>query len=142
VSGRASAPEQLHAADIRVLLVDDHALVREMLAELLSQEADLTVVGECEDGSQVVDAAARLHPDVVVMDLNMPVMDGLAATEALRSVHSESRVVVLTADGNAARERAAAAGASAVVPKGAEADALLHCVRCVALGHEPCQYCL
>jgi DNA-binding NarL/FixJ family response regulator len=142
VSGRVSAPEQLHAADIRVLVVDDHALVREMLAELLSQESDLTVVGSCEDGSQVVDAAARLRPDVVVMDLNMPVMDGLAATEALRAVAPGPRVVVLTADGAAARPRAAAAGADALVPKGADPEALLTCVRCVALGREHCPYCL
>ncbi|WP_448627830.1 response regulator [Geodermatophilus sp. URMC 64] len=142
MSGRTSAPEQLHDQDIRVLVVDDHALVREMLAELLSQEAGLTVVGACEDGSQVVDAAARLRPDVIVMDLNMPVMDGLAATEALRALAPEPRVVVLTADGDGARPRAAAAGADALVPKSADPEELLTCVRCVALGQEPCPYCL
>jgi len=129
-------------AQIRVLVVDDHALVREMLAELVSEESDLTVAGECEDGSQVVDAAARLHPDVVLMDLSMPVMDGLAATQALRAALPEPRVVVLTADGVAARSKAAAAGASALVPKGIAADALLGCVRTVALGHGGCPYCL
>src|SRR4051794_39497820 len=68
------------SAGIRVLLVDDHPLVRRTLAEALSDEDDLTVVGECEDGSQVLEAATRLRPDVVFMDLSMKVMDGLAAT--------------------------------------------------------------
>ena len=130
------------SADIRVLLVDDHPLVRTTLAEMLSEEDDVTVVGECEDGSQVVEAAQRLHPDVVFMDLSMPVMNGLAATEALRAVQPEARVVVLTGEGPAARPRAAAAGASALVPKGTKPDALLDCLRTVALGCTSCPYCL
>ena len=130
------------AADIRVLVVDDHPMVRESLSELLSDEDDVTVVGECEDGSQVVEAASRLHPDVVLMDLSMPVMDGLAATEALRAAQPGPRVVVLTAEGAGARAKVLAAGAHALVPKGVGADALLSCLRTVGCGCGRCPYCL
>ena len=82
-------PRPSSRADIRVLLVDDHPQVRTMLAEILDDEDDLTVVGECADGCEVVEAAERLQPDVVCMDMSMPVMDGLAATEALRSAGAD-----------------------------------------------------
>jgi len=129
------------SADIRVLVVDDHPMVRASLSELLSDEYAFTVVGECEDGSQVVEASARLRPDVVLMDLSMPVMNGLAATEALRAVQSESRIVVLTAEGPDARAQVVAAGAHALVPKGTRARALLECLRTVVVGCECCPYC-
>jgi DNA-binding NarL/FixJ family response regulator len=129
-------------ADIRVLVVDDHDLVRTTLSELLSDEDDVTVVGECEDGSQVVEAAERLQPHVVLMDLSMPVMDGVEATEALRAARPGSRVVVLTAEGAGARARVEAAGAHALLPKGVRADALLSCLRTVRCGCGCCPYCL
>lgn len=127
---------------IRVLVVDDHPAVRAALAARLSDEADLTVVGECEDGCEVVEAATRLRPDVVFMDLSMPVMDGLAATEALRDGRLEARVIMLTADGAGVREGAAAAGARAVVPKGTPSERLLRCLRTVATDGDGCPYCL
>jgi DNA-binding NarL/FixJ family response regulator len=130
------------APDIRVLVVDDHEMVRTTLSELLSDESDVTVVGACEDGSQVVEAASRLRPDVVLMDLSMPVMDGVAATEALRAAQPGPRVVVLTGEGAAARARVAAAGAHALVPKGVRADALISCLRTVRCGCGCCPYCL
>jgi len=130
------------SADIRVLLVDDHPLVRRTLAEALSDEDDLLVVGECEDGSQVVEAATRLRPDVVFMDLSMPVVDGLTATEALRASQADARVIVLTGEGTESRPAAAVAGAHALVPKGARLDALLRCLRTVAVGGTDCPYCL
>ena len=129
------------AEPIRVLVVDDSPVVRRALVDFLSDEDDLTVVGCCEDGSEVVLAATRLQPDVVFMDLSMPVMDGLAATEALRDVQEEARVIVLTADG-AARGRAEAAGARALVPKGTRTEDMLRCLRTVAQGGDGCPYCL
>ena len=129
-------------AEIRVLLVDDHPMFRRTLAESLDEEDGLVVVGECEDGSQVVEAAARLHPDVVFMDLSMPVMDGLAATVALHSAQPGTPVIMLTGDGASARSRAAAAGARAVVPKGARADGLLRCLRTVLADGDGCPFCL
>jgi DNA-binding NarL/FixJ family response regulator len=130
------------APDIRVLVVDDHETVRTTLRELLSDEDGVTVVGECEDGSQVVEAASRLRPDVVLMDLSMPVMDGVAATEALRAVDPDPRVVVLTGEGAAAKARVVAAGAHALVPKGVRAAALVTCLRTVRCGCARCPYCL
>ena len=129
------------AADIRVLVVDDHPMVRASLTELLNEEDAFTVVGECEDGSQVVEASARLKPDIVLMDLSMPVMNGLAATEALRAVQTEPRIVVLTGEGPDARSEVVAAGAHALVPKGTRAGALLDCLRTVVVGCQCCPYC-
>jgi len=125
---------------IRVLVVDDHPLVRSTLTDLLSDEPDLTVVGECEDGSQVLDAVERLHPDVVLMDLSMPGMGGLAATEALRAVRPAPRVVVLSAQ-TGVRSEVRAAGADALVPKQLRSGALLACLRTVVVGCRCCPYC-
>ena len=127
--------------DIRVLVVDDHPLVRTALTEVLESEDGLTVVGECEDGSQVVDAAEQLRPDVVCLDMSMPVMGGLAAAEALRAAQADVRIIVLTAE-SPSRSTVAAVGADALVPKRARPDALLNCVRAVAAGATDCPYCL
>jgi len=81
---------------IRVLIADDHQLIRQALADLFEGTPDITVVGECSDGSQVVAAVAATRPDLVLMDLQMPVMDGLQATRELLDSHPEVRVVVLT----------------------------------------------
>ena len=129
-------------AEIRVLLVDDHPMFRRTLAETLDEEDGLVVVGECEDGSQVVEAAARLHPDVVCMDLSMPEMDGITATQALRAAHPDARVIVLTGEDGGVRPGAVAAGASALVPKTTRLHALLRCVRTVAGSGTDCPYCL
>jgi len=102
--------------DIRVLVVDDHPLVRSTLTDLLSDEPGLTVVGACEDGSQVVEAVERLRPEVVLMDLSMPVMNGVAATEALRAIRPGPRVVVLTAEPDARPEVEAAGGRRTCAP--------------------------
>ena len=128
--------------EIRVLVVDDHPMVRATLAECLADEEDLTVVGECEDGSQALATAAEVRPDVVVMDMSMPVLDGLAATRALRASLPEPRVVMHTAAGPEIRAEAAGAGAHALVPKAISPAALLDCVRAVVAGDESCPYCL
>jgi DNA-binding NarL/FixJ family response regulator len=127
--------------NIRVLVVDDHPLVRTALTEALESEDGMTVVGECEDGSQVVAAAAQLLPDVVCLDMSMPVMGGLAAAEALRAAQADVRIIVLTAE-SPERSTVAAVGADALVPKRARPDALLSCLRAVAAGASGCPYCL
>ncbi|GIF45867.1 LuxR family two component transcriptional regulator [Asanoa ferruginea] len=81
---------------VRVLLVDDQALFREALAMLLGVHADIEVVGEAGDGAQALDRTADLRPDVVLMDLRMPVLDGIAATRRLRAEHPAVRVIALT----------------------------------------------
>jgi len=81
---------------VRVLLVDDQALFREALAMLLGVRDDIEVVGEAGDGAQALDRVADLRPDVVLMDLRMPVLDGIAATRRLRAEHPAVRVIALT----------------------------------------------
>ena len=127
--------------DIRVLVVDDHPRVREALTEALHGEEGLTVVGECADGSEVVDAAMELRPDVICMDMSMPAMGGLEATQALRAAEVDVRVVVLTAE-SPERAVVAAVGADALVPKSARSGPLLDCLRAVAVGAGGCPYCL
>jgi DNA-binding NarL/FixJ family response regulator len=126
---------------IRLLLVDDHEFVRATLAEVLGGEADMTVVGQCADGSQVVSTAAKTHPDVVLMDLSMPKVDGLTATKALLQADPGARVVMLTSHA-AARERAAAVGARAYVVKGGDPSELVDCIRSVATDCRCCSCCL
>ena len=125
---------------VRVLVVDDHASFRGMLIEFLSAQDDIEVVGECEDGSQVLPAVVRLRPHVVLMDLSMPVVDGDEATRILRAAEPDVGVVVLTADGTEALERARAAGAQALVPKDADPEALLRCLRSVAVDCPCCPF--
>jgi len=81
---------------IRVLIVDDHAFVRMSLEQLLGATDDIAVVGACADGSEVVTAAAQLAPDVVLMDVRMPNVNGLDATRALLAVQPHVRVLILT----------------------------------------------
>jgi DNA-binding NarL/FixJ family response regulator len=130
------------ADTLRVLLVDDHAMFRAGIKALLEADGRVTVVGEASTGDEGVDRVRALKPDVVVMDLSMPVMDGLAATQALRAAYPEPRVVMHTASGAEVRSQVAVAGAHALVPKGIRLDELLGCVRAVAVGCACCPYCL
>jgi DNA-binding NarL/FixJ family response regulator len=84
------------ADPIRVLVVDDHPIVRQGLVAYLGKRADIAVVGEADDGQRAVSAAARLRPDVVLLDLVMPRMDGVEATRRLRELVPDSRILVLT----------------------------------------------
>ena len=83
-------------APIRVLITDDHAIVRKGLAMLLATERDMKVVGEAQDGQEAVEKAGPLKPDVVLMDLVMPRMDGIEATRKITEAHPEVKVLVLT----------------------------------------------
>jgi NarL family two-component system response regulator LiaR len=85
---------------IRVLLADDHAVLREGLHTLLSLQNDIEVVGEAENGQIAVEMAKQLHPDVVVMDIAMPIMDGLEATRVLKQQLSDVRVLILSQHDN------------------------------------------
>jgi two-component system response regulator NreC len=81
---------------IRILLVDDHAILRDGLRALLSYYPDVEVVGEAGDGSQALELVERLAPDIVLMDIAMPVMNGLEATQRIRQEHPETRILILT----------------------------------------------
>lgn len=119
---------------VRVLVVDDSPLVREGLTALLDAEPDLVVVGACTDGDEVVEAAEQLRPDVVLMDLLMPNVDGLTATRQLLAARPGTRVVVLTGDALAGRRAALDAGAVAYVRKRGNSADLLDRIR--AAGHQ------
>ena len=123
---------------IRVLVVDDHAMVRAGLQQLLASASDIDVVGLAVNGAEAVGLAAQVHPDVVLMDLQMPVMDGVAATAALREAHPEMSVVILTSFSD--RDRivgAIDAGAVGYLLKDASPDEILAGVRAAARGESP-----
>ena len=126
------------SGDVRVALVDDHRLVRVGLRSLLESTPGFTVVGEAGDGREAVDLVAATEPDVVLMDLSMPGVDGVTATRAIAAAHPEVRVLVLTSFTDRARvQEVLAAGATGYVLKDAEPDDLLAAVRAAARGHVP-----
>jgi DNA-binding NarL/FixJ family response regulator len=122
---------------IRVLLVDDQALIRAGFRMILDAEDDMEVVGECADGTQAVDSARRLEPDVVLMDIRMPEMDGIEATRliAVREGEAGPRVLMLTTfDLDEYVYDALRAGASGFLLKDVPAEELVAGIRVVAQG--------
>ena len=119
----------------RVLLADDQPLVREGFRRVLSRAEGLQIVGEAADGAQAVDAARRFNPDVIVMDIRMPIMDGLTATEKILAANDHVRVLVLTTfDLDEYVFRALRAGASGFLLKDTPLDELVVAIRLVAAG--------
>ena len=120
---------------IRVLLVDDHAVVRAGLRLFLADQADLEVVGEADDGASAVARAQELGPDVVLMDLRMPRLDGIEATRQIRAALPQTAVVVLTTYTDTANVgQAIAAGAIGYVPKDVSPPELATTIREAAHG--------
>lgn len=125
---------------INILLVDDQAAVRVGLRMRLALEPDLHVVGEAGNGLEALHAVQALTPDVVVMDVEMPQMDGISATQMLRDLTPQVGVVMLSIHGDAeTRERAEAAGAVAFVEKQGPDMLLLAAIRKAA--YEPTRLC-
>jgi DNA-binding NarL/FixJ family response regulator len=123
---------------IRVALVDDHRLVRVGIASMLAAAQDIEVVAEAADGGEAVELLARIDADVVLMDLSMPVLDGVEATRRILAARPDSRVVVLTSFAEQKRVRdAVAAGAIGYVLKDCAPPELLAAVRAAAAGHAP-----
>jgi DNA-binding NarL/FixJ family response regulator len=122
----------LHA---RVLVVDDHSLLRTGVSNIINQEHDLEVVAEAANGRDAIDAFLVHHPDVVLMDLRMPGMEGVEAIGRIREIDPQARVVVLTTyDADEDIARALQAGAKAYILKDIAADALVACIRDVLAG--------
>ena len=120
---------------IRVLIVDDHAMVRRGMRDFLDLHPDLEVVGEAADGEAALEATDTLRPDVVVMDLMLPVLDGIAATAQLKARHPAVEVVAITSFIEEERVTAAIeAGASGFLLKDAEADDLAAAIRAARQG--------
>lgn len=123
------------SATIRVVIVDDHPVVRDGLAGMLAGAEDLEVVGQGSNGREALVLVEELNPDVVLMDLRMPLLDGIAATEALVLHHPDIRVLVLTTYDTTADVRSAiAAGASGYLLKDAPRTELFAAIRTVAQG--------
>ena len=122
-------------APVRIVLADDHALVLDGLRSVLAEEQDLHVVATATDGERVLDAVRRFHPDVVVMDLKMPYMSGLACLQKLRAEKLNVRVLILSAFGDAHSLRTAVeAGADGFVLKTDSPRATVDAIRQVASG--------
>ena len=120
---------------IRLIVVDDHPVVRDGLKGMVASQADLEVVGEAANGEEAVALAEQLHPDVVLMDLRMPVLDGVAATDRIRERLPETRVLVLTTyDADADILRAVEAGATGYILKDAPREELFRAIRLTARG--------
>jgi NarL family two-component system response regulator LiaR len=120
---------------IRLLVVDDHKVVRQGMRFMLMQEPDIEVVGECENGAEAVQAVGRLRPDVVLLDLLMPVMDGITALRSILEVAPLTRVIVLTSDQEDRRiVEAIRAGALAFLLKTSGVEQIVESVHAAARG--------
>ena len=119
----------------RVLLADDHALLRTGVANIINQEPDLRVVAEAGNGVEAIEAYERHRPDITLLDLRMPMMEGVEAVRQIRQRDANARVIVLTTyDTDDEISQALKAGAKAYVLKDISADGLVSCIRDVLAG--------
>ena len=120
---------------IRVLLADDHAIVRNGVAQILNEERGISVVAEAADGAEAVDLFARIRPDVALVDLRMPKLEGVQVVEQIRERFPDAAIVILTTyDTDNDIERALRAGAKAYLVKDVSPQDLVACVRAVHAG--------
>ena len=123
-------------APLRVVLADDHVVLRQALATLLGTRPDVDIVAEVSDGHEAIDAADRLRPDIVIMDLSMPRLNGCDATRQIRARFPAVRVIILSAYGDAsAVGQAIAAGASGFIIKRSDVDELVLALQLVTSGN-------
>ena len=134
--GTGARGERIRAGKITVLIADDHPVVRQGLRVLLSLHADIDVVGEASDGAEAVELAAAVAPDVILLDLKLPGLDGLGVLAELRDRNLPARVLVLTSVADSASVTVAMrAGAAGFLYKDVDPDALVRAVRSVHDGH-------
>jgi two-component system response regulator NreC len=130
-----TTPLEAPVTTTRILLADDHPILLSGLSALLDCEPDLTVVGAAKDGIEAVRLAKHLHPDIVLMDMNMPKMDGLTALKAIKEQLPLTRVIILTSvDDETVLFKVIQAGGSGYVLKKAAEDELLTAIRAVQAG--------
>jgi two-component system response regulator DegU len=121
---------------IRVLVVDDHRLVRQGLRALLASAPDIEVIGEARDGREAIDMATDQTPNIILMDVDMPRLSGLQATQAIRALDLESRIIILSMYSDEALVRQAMRnGARAYLLKSADRDELISTIRSVNEGN-------
>jgi len=122
---------------IQILISEDHAVVRQGLAAIIKDEPDMAVVAQAENGQQAVELYRQYHPDVVLMALQMPVLDGVGAIAQIKAEFAEAQIIVLTTyDGDEDIYRGLQAGAKGYLLKGATAEELLDAIRKVQQGHK------
>jgi DNA-binding NarL/FixJ family response regulator len=123
---------------ISVVIADDHGVIRDGLAGVIAAQSDMQVVGTAENGEEAVELCRRSAPDVVLMDLEMPVLDGIGATRAIREEWPQTAVLVLTSFSDVRRIRAAlAVGASGYLLKDTSAEDVVRGIRAAASGGTP-----
>src|SRR5262252_1894388 len=123
-------------SNINVLLVDDHNIVRQGLKALLAAEGDITIVAEAQTGREAVQLAAKLHPEVVIMDLAMPLLNGWEATRQIMKAAPSAKIIILsTYDTEEHIQQAIAAGAAAYLIKQTAANDLVKAIREVCKGN-------
>jgi two-component system response regulator DegU len=130
-------------ATIKIMIVDDHPLLRQGLKQILSLQAEFEVIGEAQHGDEVVAKALTLHPDVILMDINLPGKNGIELTGELKKLDPEIRVLVLTVDSEQLHvHKIIKAGALGYLLKDVEADILTEAIKAVARGDAYIQPCL
>ncbi|MEO8158806.1 MAG: response regulator transcription factor [Betaproteobacteria bacterium] len=131
----ARAQGASHAGRIRVLIAEDHVLVRRGLAAIINMEEDVTVVGEAADGEEAIEQWRRLRPDVVLMDLRMPRLEGVGAIKRIRAEDPRAAIIVLTTfDHDEDIYAGLRAGAKAYLLKDVQPEELFSCIRAVHAG--------
>lgn len=123
------------ASKLKILIVDDHAIVRDGLAAILKFQKDMTVVGEADDGQAAIQKAQELRPDIILMDLMMPNMNGTDATAAIKRILPNTQILILTSYGTSSDlSRAFKNGATGAITKSLPKEELLAAIRNVANG--------
>ena len=131
----ASVKPAAAGAPIRVLIVDDHSVVRRGIAAIIDMEDDAIVIGQAGDGAEAIDLWRKLQPDVVLMDLRMPGLDGVEAIRRIRAEDAEAGIIVLTTfDHDEDIYAGLRAGAKAYLLKDVEPEELFRCIRAVHAG--------
>lgn len=124
------------APKVRIISADDHQLTREGLKRIINMEEDMEVIAECGDGIQVLELCNIHHPDIVLMDINMPIENGVAATERMREMFPAIKVIILSIhDDESYVFETLRKGASGYLLKDLEAEVLIQAIRAVVAGH-------
>lgn len=125
-----------HNRNVHIVIADDHQLFREGVKRIINMEDDMEVIGECGDGIQVIELCNQITPDIVLMDINMPLENGVIATERLKLIFPDIKVIILSLhDDESYVFETLRKGASGYLLKDMEAESLINAIRSVVAGH-------